>query len=461
MEEGSSFGLDAMLGWLAEGPISASGARDELFAGVDIEDVVARALAAAPKPTVRRRSLPDDVVLWIIVSMAIFRQHSLVQLTQELGVVGDGGGRLASSSISEARMRLGARPLKVLFEELSMRWGHDAAAADRWHDLSVYAFDGTTLTTADSEENDAHFGRPSSRDGRSGYPKTRLVGLLAVRPRLFVDAAFGPYSGKGTGETTLAATMWDGLPDHSVLLFDRGFIDTAKMHQLATTGQSRHFVTREAKKLTWNVSEPIAANDALIDVQLSRAALECDESAPETLRLRRIEYQVGDGEPSALFTSLLCPQTYPAQDIVELYHERWDLELAYRDIKQTQLQRLESLRSRTPDGVEQEIWGLLTAYQLVRQRMLVVARDRKKPPARLSFKTALLAVQGFCLQMTVPLRTHDRLSFALGVLDSIIASGLMPPRRVERRYPRHVKVKMSNYKRNRGKPRDAGGGGNQ
>lgn len=441
-----------MLGWLAEGPVSPADARDELFADVDLEDVVSRALAEATKPGKRRRNLPDDVVLWIIVGMSIFRQHSLVQLTQELGVLGDGGKRLASSSITEARARLGARPLRVLFEELSMRWGHRAAAEDRWHDLAVYAFDGTTLTVADSDENDAFFGRPASRDGRAGYPKTRLVGLMAVRSRLLVEAAFGPYAGKGTGETTLAAPMWDGLPDRSVLLFDRGFIDTARMHQLTSGGTSRHFVTRESKTLSWQTVEPIGDHDSLIDVRVSEAALQADDTAPATLRLRRIEYQIDGHAPSALFTSLLCPKTWPADAVVELYHERWDIELAYRDVKQTQLQRLEALRSRTPEGVEQEIWGLLTAYQLVRQRMLIVARDLNKPPGRLSFKTALLAVQGFCLQMTVPLRAHESLRFALGVLDSIIASGLMPDRRRHRRYPRHVKVKMSSFKRNRGRP---------
>lgn len=449
-----------MLGWLAEGPLSAGQARDELFDDVDVQEVVATALSEASTPSQRRRNLPSDVVLWIVVGMSLFRQTSLVQLTQELGIKGDGGKRLASSSITEARSRLGARPLRVLFEELAMRWGHEAAAQDRWNDLAVYAFDGTTLTVADSEDNDAHFGRPASRSGRSGYPKTRLVGLIAVRSGLFVDAAFGPYTGKGTGETTLAASMWSGVPDRSVLLFDRGFIDTGRMYEMMTTGEHRHFVTREAQKLTCEVVEILGDNDALVDVRLSDAAVRAYPGAPLSLRLRRIEYEVDGHEPSVLLTSLVCPDTYPAAALVELYHERWDLELTYRDIKQTQLQRMETLRSRTPDGVEQEIWGLLTAYLLVRQRMLIVSRQLNKPARRLSFKTALLAIHAFCLQMTVPLRAPERLTFALGVLDSTIASGLMPPRRSERRYPRHVKVKMSSYKRNRGKPRAPTGGNN-
>lgn len=159
--------------------------------------------------------------------------------------------------------------------------------------------------------------------------------------------------------------MWHGVPDNSVLLFDRGFIDTARMHQLTTVGESRHFVTREAKTLTRHCVKPLGEHDTLIDVQMSEAAQRADAETPSTLRLRRIEHQIGEHEPSALFTSLLCPESYPAEDVVELYHERWDIELACRDIKQTQVQRLESLRSRTPEAVEQEIWALLTTYQLV------------------------------------------------------------------------------------------------
>ena len=210
-----------------------------------------------------------------------------------------------------------------------------------------------------------------------------------------VDAAFSPYYGVGTGENSLAAPMWEGLPDRSVVLFDRGFIDTLHMYRLVSGQNERHFVTRDWSSLKTQTIEVLGNGDTLVDLSVSDGARCEDRSLPKAMRLRRVEYQRPGHAPSALLTSLLCPEKYPGHELVELYHERWDLELAYRDIKQTQLQQLESLRSRTPDGVAQEIWGILATYQLVRHRMLVVARQLKKPPARLSFKTALLAIHSF------------------------------------------------------------------
>lgn len=139
--------------------------------------------------------------------------------------------------------------------------------------------------------------------------------------------------------------MWEVVPDESVLLFDRGGIGTARIQQLISTGNTRHFVT-----FTGSFVEETAENDALNDVSVSITKARKGNATPSTIRLRRIQYQINGHEPSALLTSLLCAETYSAQDFNELYHERWDIELAYRDIEQTQLQRLESLRSVHPTG---------------------------------------------------------------------------------------------------------------
>lgn len=445
-------GLETAMNWLVESIPFGEKPAKAVIDDIDLSGLIEMAVETAEKRTRRRRALPNATTLWIVVAMSVFRHMSLAQLAYQLGVKGDRGKRLASSSVTEARARLGVAPARTLFEELSMRWSHDAAGGDTWHGLSLYSMDGTTLTVPDSDENDAAFGRPASRDGRAGYPKVRLVALLAVRSRLLVDVAFGPYRGKGTGETSLAASMWDGVPDRSVLLFDRGFTDTGRIHRLLNDGTERHFVTREKKAAKYEVVEALGPGDDLVDIATSQAARTADPTVAPTLRLRRIEYQIDGHEPSVLLTSLLDPKQYTAAEIVDLYHERWSIELVYRDIKVTQLNRLEALRSRTPEGVEQEIWGLLIAYQLVRKRMLMVAQQLDVPASRLSFKTALLAVHAFCLQMTIPLRSEEFLWLPLEVLDGTIATGLMDDLRPERRYPRHVKVKMSKYKRNRGKP---------
>lgn len=450
MNETTDAELHVALSWLAE---VASDYDHSALDAIGLPEVIREAIASNERDSKRRRNLPANVVMWIAIAMSIYRGVSLRQLVQLLGIRGDGGGPVASSSITEARGRLGVAPIRHVFEELAMRWGHDSADADRWHGYSLYAFDGTTMAVEDTEDNEQHFGRPGSSRGRAGYPKLRLVVLMAIHSRLLVDASFGPCRGKGTGETSLASSMWDGIPDRSILLFDKGFFDTGRMARFVADGTDRHFLSRARADLNYSVVRTIDKHDSLIDIHLSEEARKAHPDLPTTIRARRIEYQIGNHKPSVLITSLVEDTRHSAADLVALYHERWEIELTYRNIKTTQLQRLESLRSRTAAGVEQELWGVLIAYQLVRYRMFLVAQDLDVAPRRLSFKTALIAVHAFGLQMTIPLRDPALVRYSLDWLNTAIADGLMPERRLRASYPRHVKVKMSNYKRNPGRGR--------
>lgn len=134
----------------------------------------------------------------------------------------------------------------------------------------------------------------------------------------------------------------------------------------------------------------------------------------------------------------------------ELYHERWELEIAYDEMKTHMLHRKESLRSQKHNGVEQEVWGLLLAYNLVRREMLLVAAKSKVPPKQISFWTSLLRIQDFWTFAGMT-RSPGNIPARLADMEADLATLVLPLRRKERRYPRHVKVKMSNYARNRGK----------
>ena len=142
---------------------------------------------------------------------------------------------------------------------------------------------------------------------------------------------------------------------------------------------------------------------------------------------------------------------YPAQEIVALYHERWELELGYDEIKTHMLERQEALRSKKPQGVRQEIWGILLAYNLVRRKMLDIAEEAGLPPTRVSFRHTLQLIRVFCLVeawTTAPGNLPKRLEGFHEMMGLLI----LPERRTERRYKRHVKIKMSSYKRNPGRP---------
>jgi len=160
-----------------------------------------------------------------------------------------------------------------------------------------------------------------------------------------------------------------------------------------------------------------------------------------------VRYQRPGFRPQTLLTSLLDPASYPAAEIAELYHERWELELGFDEIKTHTLEREEALRSRAPERVRQEVWGLAIAYNLLRLHMQHVAQRERVAPSRISFRHTLLLVRNFW-QLTAWLTSPGNLPRRLEGLHQELALLILPPRR-PRRYPRAVKIKMSSYPRSR------------
>jgi hypothetical protein len=354
---------------------------------------------------------------------------------------------ITNAAIVQAREQLGVVPLAALFTQTATTWAHGAAADERWRGLAVYGLDGTTLRVADTPENVAHFGRPPSRHGEgAGYPQLRLVTLLTLRARLLAGAAFGPYH---TSEGALAREVWAALPEHAVVILDRGFCGYALFHGLATPDRDRHWIVRARSgptALTQAVIERFSGGDALVELRPSRATRAQHPDLPPTLRVRAVRVQRHGFRPYWVFTSLLNPATHPATEIAALYHERWELELAFDELKTHTCERLEALRSKAPGRVAQEVWGLLLGYNLVRLVMGRAAPRAGVPPGRLSYRYALLAVRAFWHTAwdTSPGTLPRRLE---ALLDDL-ARFVLPQRR-PRRYPRAVKIKMSNYPRNR------------
>jgi hypothetical protein len=326
-------------------------------------------------------------------------------------------------------------------------WAHAAAADDCWRGLAVYGLDGTTLRVADTPENVDHVGRPPSRHGEgAGYPQLRLVTLLTLRARLLAAAAFGPYR---TSAVALAREVWAALPEHAVVILDRGFCSYALFHTLATPDRDRHWIVRARSgptALTQAVVQRFSAGDALVELRPSQGTCAQHPDLPPTLRVRAVRVQRRGFRPYWVFTSLPNPATHPAAEIAALYHERWELELAFDELKTHTCERSEALRSKAPARVAQEAWGLLLAYNLVRLVMSRAAPRARVPPVRLSYRYALLAVRAFWQAAwdTSPGTLPRRLEALLAEL----ARFVLPERR-PRRYPRAVKIKMSNYPRNR------------
>jgi len=185
---------------------------------------IEEALTTTGTATVRRRRLPVEEVVWVVLGMALFRDRAIEDVVSKLDLaLPGGGGTVAKSSVSQARARLGSEPMKWLFERSASAWAHASADAHRWRGLALYGMDGSSLRVPDTPENREHFGGQSGRGGsQSGYPMARLVVLMVLRSHLLAGVWFGPYG--GTNELDPAKQLRASLPDNSLTVLDRGFL---------------------------------------------------------------------------------------------------------------------------------------------------------------------------------------------------------------------------------------------
>lgn len=406
-------------------------------------------MAATGTATLRRRRFPAEQVIWLVLGMALFRDLPIVDVVKELALVlpGTGAGRIAASAVMQARARLGELPLRWLFEKCAEAWARASADRLRWRGLAIYGVDGTTVRVPDSPENRAAFGGPSAGAARgdSAYPFVRIVTLMALRSHLLLAARFGPYR---VGEREHALDLWPSVPDDSLVIVDRNFMFAKDLVPLQSGGSGRHWLTRARKPCNWRVVKRLGRGDAHVEVLINRHARSEDPTLPERWPMRAIRYRRRGYREQTVLTSLLDPVKYPSEEIVALYHERWELELGYDEVKTEMLEREESIRSKSPAGVAQELWGLALAYNLVRLEMERAAAVADVPPTRMSFVRCLRKIRVYLLHFVHV--SPGKLAAAVEKLRREMAEDdVLPPRRSERLYPRAVKIKMSSYPRKR------------
>jgi hypothetical protein len=421
---------------------------DRFRASLD-PDWIEEALEVTGTATIRKRRLPAEQVVWLVLGMGIYRNKPITEIVAELNLAlpGRRGPRAASSSVSQARERLGDEPIRWLFERCAETWAHASARRRAWRGLAVYGVDSTTLRLPDSDANREHFGCHTGVRGESGYPMARLVTLMALRSHLLAAAQFGPQV---VGETVLAGAVWPLVPDESLCIMDRNFLSAALLTGIAKHGHCRHWLTRAKSVTAWKVIRSIGRGDWLVEKEVSREARRADPTLPNRWEMRAIRYQRKGFRPQTLLTSMIDASAYPASEVIALYHERWEIELGYGEVKTVMLAREETTRSRTPRGVSQELWGLALAYNLVRLEMERIADEAGVTPDRISFKGALMCIEHALL--TLSLESAGRIPEHLRRLREDVAHFILPKRR-QRSYPRAVKIKMSNYPRKRRPPK--------
>lgn len=411
---------------------------------------IEEALEATGTATIRKRRLPAEQVVWLVLGMALYRDWSISRVVSHLHLAlpGETGRGVVPSAPVQARARLGDEPMRWLFERCAQTWAHASADRYRYRGLALYGVDGTTVRTLDSADNRAHFGGQSGGDrGASGYPQARVVTLMALRSHLLAAARFGPYP---VGETTMAEELWPQLPDNSLCIVDREFLAVKCLSAIEDQDHNRHWMTRAKSKTRWRTVKRLGKGDELVELEFSDQTRRVNPGMPERWLVRAIRYERPGFQPQTLLTSLHDHKKFPAREMVALYHERWELELGFDEVKTELLEREEALRSKTPRGVAQDLWSLGLLYNLVRLEMEQIAAEAGVAPTRISFIAALQFIQNcwlICAAMA-PARIPRKLRRRRQDLSQFV----LPPRRSKRLYPRAVKIKMSNYPKKRSMP---------
>ena len=361
----------------------------------------------------RRRGgkLPPHVVVYLVMALALFADEDYEEVTERLtGALrawGSWDGRWeppTKGAVTQARQRLGAEPMAELFSQVAepvAGMDTDRAFLGPWRLMSV---DGTEMDVPDTPANRAAFGA-GANDGP--FPKVRLVTVCECGSRAPVLAAMGPSVSKGSGEQSLARTLYPRLEEGWLLLADRLFYNWADWCAAAGSGADLLWRVKEDIKLPFLELLPDGSyRSVLVKTSITgshrngliEAARRGEDLDPAKARhIRVAEYEVtdrdGQGELIALITTITDWQAAPAAVLAGTYHERWEHETANAQVKTVLRGPGRILRSGSPELVEQEIWGYLLTAWAVSALICDAAAAAWIDPGRVSFTKAVRVVR--------------------------------------------------------------------
>jgi hypothetical protein len=357
---------------------------------------VQQILSETKRASIRERDLPAHVVVYYVIALALYMRSSYREVLRCLleGVqwLLDPSATVkvaGKSGISQARSRVGAEPLKRLYAAIVTPIAERRTKGAWYRQWRLISLDGSTLDTADTVENEKAFGRPGASRGSSAFPKIRFVALLENGTHVLWAARMDRYA---TDEITLAQDVVPALRPGMLCLADRFFPSYELWQKAARTGSDLLWRTRRNARLDLDRRLPDGS-------YLSRiyASTSDRRNQRKAIVVRVIDYrlkEVPGAEPIyRLITTILDHAQAPAKELAALYHERWEIETALDELK-THLRGAQIvLRSKTPELVEQEFWGLLMAHYAIRGLMHEAALKADEDPDRLSFLHSVRVVQ--------------------------------------------------------------------
>lgn len=360
-------------------------------------EAVEEAVDAAGAREQRTRVLPAWLTVYFTLGLALFMDMGAGRVMRKLA------GTLAwaargvtvavpsEEALSNARARLGSAPLRLLFEQAAGPLAPPGSPGAFWRGLRLVSLDGATLDVQDTRANWERFGGPSAREPsgeklRGAFPQVRLLALAECGTRALIAACCGSYS---AGEKTLARQLLPRLAAGTLLLADASFACYELWRDAAAAGAE--LLWRAGAQLALPVDAVLADGTYLSRLKAPRRLRK--QGAPD-ITVRVIGYHLLDaaGEVTgtfALITTLISPDAAPARELAGLYHARWEIGTALGAFKTEMKGTGIVLRSKTPDGAEQEIWALLCAYHAIRELICAAAALTRADPLRISFANAL------------------------------------------------------------------------
>ncbi len=345
-------------------------------------------LSKTGKGSIRHRDLPAHVVVYYVIALALYMQSSyrevlrcLLEGVQWLRNPSIGVRVAGKSGISQARTRLGWEPLRQLHDELVKPVAGRNTRGAWYRNWRLVSLDGSTFDVADEKANEDAFSRPGASRGSSAYPQIRFVSLVENGTHVLFGSQMDGYR---TGEITLAKAVLPRLRKDMLCLADRNFFGFQLWQQAESTGAD--LLWRMKKNMRLACEQRLADGSYLSHVYPSERDWRHKTNG---IALRVIDYRlegIEGAEPIyRLATTILDPDKAPADELAALYHERWEIETAFDELK-THLRGAHIvLRSKTPDLVRQEFYGLLMAHFAIRGLMHEAALKVNEDPDRLSF----------------------------------------------------------------------------
>ena len=351
------------------------------------------ALEASGRQSQRERKLPAHVTMYYVIAQALFmgvsQREVLRCLLEGVRRLFDAVKVAGKSGISQARARLGWEPVKQLHDEIVAPIAVKETRGAWYRNWKLVSLDGSTMDVADTPENAKSFGRPGSSRGSSAYPQVRFVSLVENGTHVLFGTEMGSCS---TGEITLAKCALKQFKPGMLCLTDRNFLGYQFWKQAQATGADLLWRARKNVRLEREIE--LADGSYLSHIYPSTRDR---RKKTNGIQVRVIEYTL-KGVPGAeplyrLVTTILDPNAAPAKELAALYHERWEIETALDELK-THLRGSQIvLRSKTPNLVKQEFYGLLMAHFAIRGLMHEAALKADEDPDRLSFLHAVRIVR--------------------------------------------------------------------